>query len=49
MKKLGLVKSITDERIYNLAVREGQSNSHNEIGYILHPTVSAHVAGWLAA
>ncbi len=49
MKKLGLVKSITDERIYNLAVREGKSNPHNEIGYIIHPSVSAQVAAWLAA
>lgn len=49
MKKLGLVKSITDERIYNLAVREGKSNPHNELGYLIHPVVAARVAAWLAA
>lgn len=49
MKQLGLVKSIADERIYNLAVREGKSNPHNELGYLIHPAVSSRVAEWLAA
>jgi hypothetical protein len=49
MKQLGLVKSIIDERVYNLAVREGKSNPHNELGYLIHPSVSTRVAEWLAA
>jgi hypothetical protein len=49
MKKLGLVKSIVDERIYNLAVREGESNPHNELGYLVHPAVAAQVGKWLAS
>ena len=47
MEDLGLVKAITDERIYNLAVREGESNPHNELGCLIHPVVSVHVAEWL--
>lgn len=39
--------SITDERVYNLAVREGASNPHNELGYLLHPAVTKHVGKWL--
>jgi hypothetical protein len=49
MKDLKLIKSIDDERVYNLAVREGASNPHNELGYLVLPTVSAVVAEWLAA
>jgi len=49
MKDLKLVESIGDERVYNLAVREGASNPHNELGYLVLPTVSAAVAEWLAA
>lgn len=49
MKRLKLLKSIRDERIYNLAVRDGASNPHNELGYLIHPTVVARVAKWLEA
>lgn len=48
MKELKLVKSIGDQRVYNLAVREGASNPHNELGYLVLPAVSA-AAEWLAA
>jgi hypothetical protein len=45
----GLVRSITDERIYNLAVRQGKSNPHNELGYLIHPAVTMRLADWLLA
>ena len=47
MKKLGVVNSITDKRIYNLAVREGKSNPHHGVGYLIHPAVSDAIAEWL--
>jgi hypothetical protein len=47
MVDLGLIKSIEDKRIYNLAVREGQSNPHHAGGYLIHPDVAEVVANWL--
>lgn len=47
MKKLGLIGSITDKRVYNLAVRDGKSNPHHGAGYLIHPYVAAVVAEWL--
>jgi hypothetical protein len=47
MIKRGLVRSITDKEIYNLAVREGQSNPHHSIGYLITPTLSKIVNDWL--
>ncbi len=47
MKKWGLVDSIVDHRVYNLAVRKGTSNPHHSVGYLIHPTVSRIVADWL--
>ncbi len=47
MQELGLVDSITDEGIYNLSVREGQSNPHHESGYLIHPKVVAALLDWL--
>lgn len=47
MKRLGYVNSIKDKRIYNLAVRDGKSNPHNGVGYLVHPVVSQAVADWL--
>jgi hypothetical protein len=47
MKKLGYVNSITDKRVYNLAVRGGKSNPHHGVGYLIHPTVAAAIALWL--
>lgn len=48
MKKLGLVRSITDHKIYNLAVRRGSSNPHHGVGYLAHPKVVKIVTDWLA-
>lgn len=47
MKRLGLVRSITDKRIYNLSAPGGKSNPHHSSGYLLHPVVADAVAGWL--
>ena len=46
-KKLGYVNSITDKRVYNLAVRRGKSNPHHGVGYLIHPTVADAIAAWL--
>lgn len=47
MPELGLIESIEDHRIYNLAVRHGKSNPHPGVGYLIHPTVIAAIADWL--
>ncbi len=47
MERLKLVESISDHRIYNLSVREGNSNPHHGAGYLIHPKVASIVADWL--
>ena len=47
MKKAGLVRSIRDFTIYNLAMRFGRSNPHSSAGYLIHPAVVKLVADWL--
>ena len=47
MVKRGLVRSITDEHVYNLAVRDGQSNPHHSTGYLITPTFGRIVKDWL--
>jgi hypothetical protein len=47
MKDWKLIRSIADRRIYNLAVRDGKSNPHHAVGYLVHPQVVAAVAKWL--
>ena len=47
MKRLGMIQSITDKRIYNLAVRNGSSNPHHGAGYLIHPYVATTVAKWV--
>ncbi len=47
MRKLGLVDSIKDKRIYNVSVRNGKSNPHHGVGYLIHPKVADAVAAWL--
>jgi len=47
MLDAGLVESIADYRIYNLALRDGKSNPHHGLGYLVHPTVAALIADWL--
>ena len=47
MLDLGLVESIDDRRIFNLAVRNGKSNPHHGAGYLIHPVLGDVVANWL--
>lgn len=47
MLKRGLVQSIEDRRIYNLAVRNGKSNPHHGAGYLIHPKVTELIANWI--
>ncbi len=47
MVEANLTSSIVDRRIYNLAVRHGDSNPHHGAGYLIHPTVSKIVYDWL--
>jgi hypothetical protein len=47
MLERGLIESIEDHRIYNLAVRHGKSNPHHGVGYLIHPTVIEAIADWL--
>ena len=37
MKHYGMVDSVSDHRLYNLAVRDGKSNPHHGVGYLIHP------------
>ena len=46
MRKLG--SRIRDtRRIYNLAVRYGDSNPHSSLGYLTHPTVVKLISDWI--
>jgi len=47
MKRLKLIKNITDKRIYNLSAPNGKSNPHHSSGYLIHPSVADAVAQWL--
>jgi len=47
MLEHGLIESIEDRRMYNLAVRRGRSNPHHGVGYLIHPTVIEAIADWL--
>jgi hypothetical protein len=47
MLEQGLIESIEDRRIFNLAIRHGRSNPHHGAGYLIHPTVIAAIADWL--
>ncbi|MBW1844890.1 MAG: hypothetical protein JRJ05_11160 [Deltaproteobacteria bacterium] len=48
MREQGLIESIEDHRIYNLAVRYGESNPHHGVGYLIHPTVIKVIGDWLS-
>lgn len=48
MLETGLVDSIEDRRVFNLAVRNGHSNPHHGPGYLVHPQVAEIVADWLS-
>ena len=47
MVDFGLIQSIEDHRIYNLAARDGKSNPHHGAGYLIHPVIADAVANWL--
>ena len=47
MKEWRLTRSVTDKRIYNLAVRDGKSNPHHGPGYLVRPYAAGVVAKWL--
>lgn len=47
MKKFKLTTAITDKKIYNMAVHDGNSNPHHGTGYLIHPKVSQAVIAWL--
>jgi hypothetical protein len=47
MLEYGLIESIDDQRIFNLAVRHGRSNAHHGVGYLIHPTVIGAIADWI--
>ena len=47
MKKLGLIESIKDYKIYNLSVRDGKSNPHHISGYLVHPRTAEILAHWI--
>ena len=47
MKKLGLIESIKDYKIYNLSVRDGKSNPHHISGYLVHPRTAEILARWI--
>ncbi len=44
MKMIG---SITDKKIYNMAVRGKHSNPHHGAGYLIHPETIKVVKAWL--
>jgi hypothetical protein len=46
-REMKLVEPIVDHRIYNLAVRNGKSNPHHGVGYLIHPVVCQTVSEWL--
>lgn len=48
MLKLGLTSSIIDKKIYNMAVRNDNSNPHHGAGYLIHPEISRAVTSWLS-
>ncbi len=47
MYKNSLVDEINDQRIYNLAVRRGNSNPHHGAGYLIHPKVIKLITDWV--
>lgn len=42
-----LLNGIHDHRIVNLAMRNGRSNPHHSVGYLVHPEVAGVVADWM--
>ena len=48
MKKLKLIDDIIDnKKIYNMSIRDGNSNPHHSTGYLIHPDLVSAVATWL--
>lgn len=46
MRLSGMVE-IRDHDLYNLALRDGNSNPHHSLGYLIHPKFIEVLAGWL--
>ena len=47
MLRVGGCDQIDDQMIYNHAVRHGRSDPHDALGYLIHPTVSDSLIGWV--
>ena len=47
MVQLGLTSGIADKHIYNMAIRNDNSNPHHGAGYLIHPQVCREVNTWL--
>lgn len=47
MYKYRLIDDIHDHKVYNLAVRDGDSNPHHGAGYLISPRVVQLVSDWL--
>ena len=47
MYKDELIEEINDHKIYNLAVRDGDSNPHHGPGYLISPRTVKIVTDWL--
>jgi len=47
MYKTRLIDEINDHKIYNLAVRRGDSNPHHGAGYLIHPKVIKLITDWI--
>ncbi len=42
------ISHLQDYRIYNVAMRYGRSNPHNDCGYLVHPRTTGLLAEWLS-
>lgn len=49
MLEYGLTEEIVDRKIYNLSIRNGRSNPHCSVGYLIHPETARAVSDWLAS
>lgn len=47
MVEMGILDSITDHKIYNLAIRNGKSNPHHSAGYLISPTMARLISNWI--
>ena len=47
LRKTGLKPKIKDFKIYNMSLRDGNSNPHHSTGYLIHPKFIKQVVEWL--